>query len=285
MDTGKFTGFEVSLEAPGVAWIEFNEPEKLNGMNTRKKRDLIETLIQAQMDNAVRVIVFIGQGRAFCAGDDLKAHTRGESEDNALMPPIPPGHDSPIGTYNGLRHISQALNLTIRSLDKLTIAAVNGIAIQTGLSLALACDFKIAAHDARLGSATLRFGLLPDEGGQYLLVQHMGIAKTMDFVMRKRIVSADEAQALGLVNTVVPGDELRAEAQKLAMELATGPQVSMRLMKRSVYQAAELSFEQACDEIASKTAISDHHPDTREGVAAFHEKRTPRFNEWLREYE
>lgn len=285
MDTGKFTGFEVSLEAPGVAWIEFNEPEKLNGMNTRKKRDLIETLIQAQMDNAVRVIVFIGQGRAFCAGDDLKAHTRGESEDKALMPPIPPGHDSPIGTYNGLRHISQALNLTIRSLDKLTIAAINGIAIQTGLSLALACDFKIAAQDARLGSATLRFGLLPDEGGQYLLVQHMGIAKTMDFVMRKRIVSADEAQALGLVNTVVPGDELRAEAQKLAMELATGPQVSMRLMKRSVYQAAELSFEQACDEIASKTAISDHHPDTREGVAAFHEKRTPRFNEWLREYE
>ena len=285
MDTGKFTGFEVSLEAPGVAWIEFNEPEKLNGMNTRKKRDLIETLIQAQMDNAVRVVVFIGQGRAFCAGDDLKAHARGESKDKALMPPIPPGHDSPIGTYNGLRHISQALNLTIRSLDKLTIAAINGIAIQTGLSLALACDFKIAAQEARLGSATLRFGLLPDEGGQYLLVQHMGIAKTMDFVMRKRIVSADEAQALGLVNTVVPGDELRAEAQKLAMELATGPQVSMRLMKRSVYQAAELSFEQACDEIASKTAISDHHPDTREGVAAFHEKRTPRFNEWLREYE
>ena len=285
MDTGKFTGFEVSLEAPGIAWIEFNEPEKLNGMNTPKKRDLIETLIQAQMDNAVRVIVFIGQGRAFCAGDDLKAHARGESKDKALMPPIPPGHDSPIGTYNGLRHISQALNLTIRSLDKLTIAAVNGIAIQTGLSLALACDFKIAAHDARLGSATLRFGLLPDEGGQYLLVQHMGIAKTMDFVMRKRIVSADEALALGLVNVVVPGPELRAEAHKLALELATGPRVSMRLMKRSVYQAAELSFEQACDEIASKTAISDHHPDTREGVAAFHEKRTPKFNEWLREYE
>ena len=285
MDTGKFTGFEVSLDKPGIAWIEFNEPEKLNGMNTRKKRDLIETLTQAQMDNAVRVIVFIGQGRGFCAGDDLKAYSRGEPEGNPLMPPIPPGHDSPIGTYNGLRHISQALNLTIRSLDKLTIAAVNGIAIQTGLSLALACDFKIAAQEARLGSATLRFGLLPDEGGQYLLVQHIGIAKTMDFVMRKRIVSADEALALGLVNAVVPGDELRAEAKKLAMELATGPQVSMRLMKRSVYQAAELSFEQACEEIASKTAISDHHPDTREGVSAFHEKRTPKFNEWLREYE
>jgi 2-(1,2-epoxy-1,2-dihydrophenyl)acetyl-CoA isomerase len=201
------------------------------------------------------------------------------------MPPIPPGHDTPIGTYNGLRHISQALNLTIRNLDKLSIAAVNGVAIQTGLSLALACDFKIAAKEARLGSATLRFGLLPDEGGQYLLVQHMGIAKTMDFVMRKRIVSADEAMALGLVNEVVPASELRNAASELARELASGPQVSMRLLKRSVYQAGELSFEQACEEIASKTAISDHHPDTREGVSAFREKRIPKFNEWLNQYE
>ncbi len=281
MDTGNFTGFQVTLEEPGIAWIEFNEPEKLNGMNTRKKRDLIETLVQAQMDNAVRVIVFTGQGRAFCAGDDLKAYSRGDAAENALMAPIPPGHDNPIGTYNGLRHISQALNLTIRSLDKLTIAAVNGIAIQTGLSLALSCDFKIAASEAKLGSATLRFGLLPDEGGQYLLVQHMGLAKTLDFVMRKKIVSADEAMSLGLVNEVVPLDQLRAETLKLASELSLGPQVAMRLLKRSVYQAAELSFEQACDEIASKTAISDHHPDTREGVSAFREKRTPKFNAWL----
>ncbi len=285
MDTGQFTGFEVTLEKPGIAWIEFNEPEKLNGMNSRKKRDLIETLTQAQMDNAVRVIVFIGQGRGFCAGDDLNAYSRDEAQDNALMPPIPPGHDTPIGTYNGLRHISQALNLTIRSLDKLSIAAVNGVAIQTGLSLALSCDFKIAAAEAKLGSATLRFGLLPDEGGQYLLVQHMGVAKTMDFLMRKRIVSADEALALGLVNQVVPGSELRNAASELAVELANGPQVSMRLLKRSVYQAGELSFEQACEEIATKTAVSDHHPDSREGVSSFREKRAPKFNEWLQQYE
>ena len=285
MDTGKFTGFEVSIDKPGIAWIEFNEPEKLNGMSSAKKRDLVETLTQAQMDNAVRVVVFIGQGRGFCAGDDLKAYSRARVDHNALVPAIPPGHDSPIGTYNGLRHISQALNLTIRSLDKLTIAAINGIAIQTGLSLALACDFKIAAEEARLGSATLRFGLLPDEGGQYLLLQHMGLAKTLDFVMHKKIVDAGEALELGLVNRVVPGARLRDEALQLATELANGPQVSMRLLKRSVYQAAEMTFEQACDEIAAKTAISDHHPDAREGVTAFREKRAPRFNEWLREYE
>ena len=285
MDTGEFTGFDVTLEKPGVAWIHFNEPEKLNGMNAAKKRDLIETLTQAQMDNAVRVVVFIGEGRGFCAGDDLKAYAHPTDTSNALMPSIPPGHDNAIGTYNGLRHISQALNLTIRNIDKLCIAAINGVAIQTGLSLALACDFRVAAASARLGSATLRFGLLPDEGGQYLLIQHLGLARTMDFVMRKRIVTAQEAREMGLVHEVVPDAELRDAAGKLAHELAAGPQVSMRLMKRSLYQAAELSFEQACEEIASKTAVSDHHPDTREGVGAFHEKREPHFNAWLREYE
>ena len=252
-------------------------------MNTRKKRDLIETLTQAQMDNKVRVIVFTGQGRGFCAGDDLKAYSRAPSEGEALVPPIPPGHDNAIGTYNGLRHISQALNLTIRKLDKLCIAAINGVAIQTGLSLALACDFKIAAASARLGSATLRFGLLPDEGGQFLLIQHMGLAKAMDFIMRKQIVPASEGLALGLVNEVVPDDQLQVRALELARELANGPQVSMRLMKRSMYAAAEMTFEQACEDIASKTAISDHHPDTKEGVAAFYEKRAPEFNAWLKD--
>lgn len=285
MKAGTYTGFELTIEKPGIAWIEFNEPEKLNGMNSGKKRDLIETLTQIQMDNAIRVVVFIGTGRGFCAGDDLKAYSSTKRNTNALMPPISPGHDNALGTYNGLRQISQELNLAIRRLDKLTIAAVNGVAIQTGLSLALSCDFKIAAASAKLGSATLRFGLLPDEGGQYLLLQHLGLTKTMDFLMRKKIVTAAEAKELGLVNEVVPDESLRNTVSDLAHELASGPQVSMRLLKRSVYQATELTFEQACDEIASKTAISDHHPDTKEGVSAFHEKREAHFNEWLSEYE
>jgi enoyl-CoA hydratase/carnithine racemase len=91
--------------------------------------------------------------------------------------------------------------------------------------------------------------------------------------------------SLGLINEVVPVDQLRQRAEEMALEFANGPQVSMRLLKQSVYQAAELSFEQSCEEIASKTAISDHHPDTREGVGAFREKRQARFNEWLSEYE
>jgi 2-(1,2-epoxy-1,2-dihydrophenyl)acetyl-CoA isomerase len=284
VDTGSYTGFDVSLEKPGIAWVEFNEPEKLNGMTSAKKRDLIELVTQAQMDNAVRVVVFIGTGRGFCAGDNLKGYA-GEQGAGSPIPDISHGHDSGIGTYNGLRHISQALNLAIRKLDKVTIAAINGVAVQTGLSLALSCDFKIAAEDARLGSATLRFGLLPDEGGQYLLVQHMGVARTIEFLLRKKIVMAEEALALGLINQVVPADQLRREVQELALELANGPQVSTRLLKRSVYQAAELSFEQACEDIAARTAISDHHPDASEGGTSFREKRAPIFNEWLKDYE
>ena len=197
------------------------------------------------------------------------------------MPAIPPGHDNALGTYNGLRTVSQQLNTAIRNLDKLTVAAINGVAIQTGFSLALSCDFRIAADSARMGSATLRFGLLPDEGGQYLLVQQMGVSRTLEFLMRKRIVEAHEALELGLVNEVVPAAELEARTEAWAAELAHGPQVSMRLLKRSVYNAAELTWSQALDEIAAKTAISDHHPDAREGVQAFHEKREAKFNDWL----
>ncbi len=281
MQTGTFRGFDVRLETPGIAWITFNTPERLNGMTSAVKRDLVETLVQAQMDNGVRVIVFTGSGRAFCAGDDLKAYSDGLKAEPGLVPPIPPGHDNGIGTYDGLRMISQELNRTLRSIDKPTIAALNGVAIQTGFSLALACDFRIAAEEARLGSATLRFALLPDEGGQHLLVQHMGLAKTLDFLLRKRIVSAREALELGLVHEVVAGDDLIQAAGDLARELAAGPQVAMRMLKRSIYNAAELTFEQACDEIAAKTALVDHHADARDGVASFVEKRQPKFNTWL----
>src|SRR5205085_8564059 len=125
-----------------------------------------------------------------------------------LVPSLPGGHQTPVGTYDALRVVSQSLNVAVRNLDKLTVAAINGYAIQTGLSLSLACDFRVASTEARLGSATLRFGLLPDEGGHALVVQLIGLAKALDFFLRKRILKADEALELGLVNEVVAPDQL-----------------------------------------------------------------------------
>jgi 2-(1,2-epoxy-1,2-dihydrophenyl)acetyl-CoA isomerase len=278
---GKLCGFDLRVEDPGIVVCTFNEPERLNGMTGALKRDLVEVLTQCQMDDAVRVVLFIGSGRAFSAGDDISGKAAYRERISKLVPEIFRGHHNHIGTYEGLRIISQPLNTAVRTLDKLTVAAVNGVAIQTGLSLALACDFRIAAKSARLGSATLRFGLLPDEGGQYLLVQHLGVARAMDFLMRKRIATAQEALELGLVHEVVDDAELLPRALDLARELANGPQVAMRLLKRSIYNAAEMTWAQALDEIAAKTAIGDHHPDAREGIAAFREKRPARFNAWL----
>jgi 2-(1,2-epoxy-1,2-dihydrophenyl)acetyl-CoA isomerase len=109
----------------------------------------------------------------------------------------------------------------------------------------------------------------------------MGVAKTMDFLMRKRIVPAAEAHALGLLHEVVPAKELLPRTMELAQELANGPQVAMRMLKRSIYNAAEMTWAQSLDEIASKTAVTDHHPDATEGMKAFQQKRAPRFNQWL----
>mgnify|MGYP001361862558 CR=1 FL=1 len=130
---------------------------------------------------------------------------------------------------------------------------------------------------------TMRFALLPDEGGHYLLVQHIGLAQTIDFVMRKKIVSALQAKDLGLVHEVVRDEDLEMETAKLARQMAEGPQVAMRLLKRTVYNAAEMNWLQSLDDIAGKTAVNDHHPDAEEGIASFREKRAPKFNKWLSE--
>jgi len=271
-------GLTAELHDRGVLLVTLDAPERLNALDQAMKRDLIELVTRVQMDDAVRVLVFAGAGRAFCAGDHMAGYTKAEP---ATVPPIGAGHGTGIGTANALRIYSQGLNLAVRNLDKMTVAAIGGPAIQTGLSLALSCDFRIGSTAARLGSATLRFALLPDEGGHALLVQHLGLAKALDFCLRKRIVDAQAALQLGLLNEVVEPDALLPAALALATELAEGPQVAMRMLKRSLYNAAEQSFAAALDDIAVRTAVTDHHPDARDGGASFREKRAPRFNVWL----
>ncbi len=271
-------GLKTALHDKGVLVVTFSAPERLNALTQSMKRDLIELIARVQMDDAVRVVVFAGEGRAFCAGDHMGGYHR---EAPASVAKIGGGHSTPIGTENALRVYSQALNVAVRNLDKLTIAAIGGPAIQTGLSLALSCDFRIGSTAAKLGSATLRFALLPDEGGHVLLVRHLGLAGALDFCLRKRIVDAETSLGLGLLNEVVSPEELLPVAMALATELADGPQVAMRMLKRSLYVAAESTFAQALDDIAVRTAVTDHHPDAKDGGASFREKRTPKFNAWL----
>ena len=283
MIEGEYQGFDVRIDDPGIAVFTFNQPERLNAMGSGTRRDLVELLTIAQLDDSVRVIVFTATGRGFVAGVNNSAVKDGvtQPEDPTLGPPIPSHAHAPIDLYGRLSFHGQELPRTIRRLDKITIAAVNGFAIQLGLSIVLACDFAVAARSAKLGSATLRMGWQPDEGGHWLLVEHLGVKGAMGFLMRKRLVDADQAQTLGLVNEVVNDDQLAARAMELATELAEGPQVAMRLLKKAVYNAARLTFDQAGDDIATKTAISDFHLDAREGSVAFFAKEPATFNKWL----
>ncbi len=278
MIEGEYQGFGVEIRDPGVALITFDRPERLNAMSFGTRRDLCEVLARAQFDDAVRVVVLTGTGKGFVAGVNNNPQV---VEDPTLVPGRVAAAHAPVNLYEQLVHYAQEPARVLRRLDKLTIAAVNGYAIQLGLTIALACDFAVAARSAQLGSATLRMGWQPDEGGHWLLVEHLGVKRALDFVMRKRIVSAEEACRLGLVNEVVDDEALLPRALELATELAEGPQVAMRLLKKAVYNAARLTFDQAGDDIASKTAISDFHRDAIEGSAAFRAKEPATFNRWL----
>jgi len=275
---GSYQGFDVATSGPGITVITFNRPDRLNAMGAGTRRDLVEVLRIAQVDDGVRLVVITGTGRGFVAGVNNRS---AGPEDPVIAPAIPSHRKSPVDLYSRLRVHAQDVPRVIRSLDKITIAAVNGFAIQLGLSIVLACDFAIAAESARLGSATLRMGWQPDEGGHWLLVEHLGVKRALEFLLRKEIVGAEEARDLGLVNETVPDGQLMPRTMELANELAAGPQVAMRLLKRATYNAAALSFDQAGDDIASKTAISDFHRDAEEGGPAFFERKEIVFNKWL----
>jgi len=270
-----WTGLQVTRPETGVLLITLDRPDRLNALSIGMKRDLIELLTEVQADDETRAVVLTGAGRAFCAGDYV--HPDYTAEQPGTVPSIAGGHSDAASTYTALKMHSQALNRAMRAVDKPTIAAINGPAVQSGLSLALACDFRFASATARLGSGTLRFGLMPDEGGHWLLVQLLGLAGALDFLLRARLVDAPTALALGLVTEVHEPDDVLSAAIAQASELAAGPQLALRMLKRSIYRAVESDFEAALDDIATRTAITDHHPDAAEGAKAFREKRPPRY--------
>jgi 2-(1,2-epoxy-1,2-dihydrophenyl)acetyl-CoA isomerase len=280
MIEGSYQGFTVAIHPPGIAVLTLEHPERLNAMSFGQRRDLVEVLGLAQLDDAVRVVVLTATGRGFLAGVN---NAPGVVEPPTLVPDRPAAAHQPVNLYRQLVTHAQEPVRTIRRLDKITIAAVNGYAIQLGLSIVLACDFAVAARSAQLGSATLRMGWQPDEGGHWLLVEHLGVKRALDFLLRKRIVDAEEAHALGLVTEVVDDDALMERSLALGAELAELPQVAASLLKKAVYNAAHLTFDQAADDIATKTAISDFHADADDGAPAFREKRAPTFNRWLDE--
>jgi len=246
----------------GVATITLDRPAALNSLEAGLKAELLGALRQADRDPAVRVVILTGAGRAFCAGQDLKER----------LAPDPTPLDVEVRTrFN-------PIVAAIRGLAKPVIAAVNGVAAGAGASLAFACDLRIAAESASFVLAFGRIGLVPDSGATWLLPRLVGLGRATELMLLPDPVGAEEALRIGLVNRVVPGSDLLAEAGRVAAQLAAGAPRALALTKRAIQRAQEAGFEASLDYEASLQGIAGRSADHAEGLAAFVEKRPPRFN-------
>jgi 2-(1,2-epoxy-1,2-dihydrophenyl)acetyl-CoA isomerase len=250
----------------GIATLTLNRPETLNAMNEAMMGEFERLLLEVEADATVRVVVLTGAGRAFSSGGDQK---RG----GEVVPPSFFDGD-PGGAL--IERLNRCI-LRMQRLEKPIIGSINGVAAGAGMNIALATDLRIAADTARFLEAFARVGLVPDGGGTYFLPRLVGTAKAMELILLADIVDAQEALRIGLVNRVVPADQLEKETLKLGERLAQGPTVAYGLAKTGLYQGLGMSLEHVLNMEARNQAIAVRTPDRAEGVAAFLEKRPPRF--------
>lgn len=244
-----------------IRTMTLNRPEVFNAFNETLKAELADALKAAERDIAVRCLVITGAGRAFCAGQDLK--------DRAAQDVTSLG--------DALRRTYNPIVLRIRTMEKPVIAAVNGVAAGAGCSLALACDLRVAAEKASFVEAFVKVGLVPDSGATYLLPRMVGLSKALELALTGDALDAATAQRLGLVATVVPGEELMSATMDLATRLTQGATRAIGLTKRAMNRALAMDLEAALNYEADLQEIAGRTHDFREGVQAFVEKRAPQF--------
>ncbi|MCX4714299.1 enoyl-CoA hydratase/isomerase family protein [Streptomyces virginiae] len=249
-----------------VSWITLNRPEAMNAVTWDQRERVIALLAEASADPAVRAVVVTATGKGFCAGADLRG-----------SPGAPAGERVAGDVARMIRLGAQRLITAVLDCEKPVVAAVNGTAAGIGAHLALACDLVIAAEAARFIEVFVRRGLVPDGGGAYLLPRLVGPQKAKELMFFGDAVPAVEAERLGLVNRVVPAEELEATAREWAERLAQGPTRALAMTKQLVNasldgdRAAALAAEATAQEINMTTA------DANEGVASFVERRTPKY--------
>jgi 2-(1,2-epoxy-1,2-dihydrophenyl)acetyl-CoA isomerase len=247
----------------GVATITLNRPAALNALTIPMKERLLAALDEAGRDPAVRAVVLTGSGRAFCAGQDLRER----------LAPDPPSFD------DELRLRYNPIVRAIRGLPQPVIAAVNGVAAGAGASLAFACDLRIAAEEASFVLAFGRIGLVPDTGATWTLPRLVGAARAAEIALLGEVVGAADAVRIGLVSRVVPASDLAAEAAAMAGRLAGLAPGATTATKRLLAGAFDRELDAALEAEAEAQAAAGSHPDHAEGLAAFVEKRPPRFGD------
>lgn len=246
----------------GLVTISLNRPEVYNALNNGIKLELQKAFQQAEEDHAVRVVVLTGTGRAFSSGQDLKA-AKTEMQGHAYS--------------EAIRHYYNPLIMRMREMEKPVICKLNGIAAGAGCSLALACDMIIASEDATLSELFVGIGLIMDSGSTFFLPRLVGSQKAFELATMGTRLSAQEALALGLVNKVVPEDQLDAAVQQYVQYYLNAPTRAVGMIKKLLNQSYNSSLEEVLEQEAQWQDVAAATEDHQEGIQAFLEKRKPHF--------
>ena len=246
-----------------IATIAFNRPESQNALSPVLLEETMAAVRQAQADDAVRVLVLTGTGRAFCSGGNVKSMAE-------VAGGPAPARAEQVGQIQELQRL-------FRRFPKPFIAAVNGAAYGAGLDLACAADFRIAAETARFCEVYVRLGLAPGGGGAWLLPRIVGLTAALDLVLSGEPIDAATALRIGLVSRVVPAAELPAATAELARRFALSAPRGVEVAKRALYRGLEMSLDAALDFIRPQIGVLRQTEDHKEGLRALRERRLPRF--------
>jgi 2-(1,2-epoxy-1,2-dihydrophenyl)acetyl-CoA isomerase len=253
----------LEITEKGVAIIRLNRPKALNAINDQMKRELRDVVRQVAQDPAVKAVILTGEGRAFCAGGDVKEMS---------------GSRQPMYLRNRMRSYLHQIIIMIQQMEKPVITAVNGFAVGAGCNLALSGDIILASDQAKFSEIFVQVGLVPDAGGFYFLPRLIGLHRAKELVFSGKMVDAAEADRIGLVNHVYPHEELLPKALEMANRFAEGPLLAIGMAKTMLNQSADLDLIRALDYEAAVQAVMANTEDHQEGVKAFAEKRKPKFS-------
>lgn len=250
--------------ANGIATVRLNSPGNLNAIDAAMAGELMAAFDVCADDGAIKVVVVEGAGDSFSAGGDIKMMIGAVKANNMAA------------LISGVRNVG-AVAVKIRNLRKPVIACVHGAVAGAGVNFALACDFRVAAENTKFIQAFVNIGLVPDMGGTFLLTRLIGVARTTELVMTGKPLAVAEAFNMGLVNQVVPAEQLREAAEKLARQLCRLPSVALGNMKALINRAAFGGLENALDNETEYQTMCAGTEDFKEGIMAFAEKRKPVF--------
>ena len=247
----------VLAKKDNIAVITLNRPNRMNAISQKVLEELLSAFDEVDKDDDVRVVIITGAGKGFCSGADVTEM---------------PGGGAPQQDVVGSRVIRR-----LRMIRKPVIAMVNGAAVGGGCALALACDMRVGSQNSRFMNAFIRRGLSSGWAGPWLYPRLMGLGKAMEILLTGDFLEAKEAERLGVLNKLVPADELEKETMALAAKIAKGPPVAIRETKRRVYEGLESDFQTGLQSADEGEIVTVSTEDYREGVSAFIEKRLPVF--------